>query len=59
MLLHVSNTAFGCSGVKRNVIIKSPDTDVLVLAVHYFPKMEHIAGIWIETGIITSTTDKR
>ena len=61
MLLHVSssNTDFGCSGVRGNVIIKSADTDVLVLAVHYFPKMDHIDGMWIETGVITSSTDKR
>ena len=59
--LHVSssNTAFGSSGVKGNVIIKSPDTDVPVLAVHCFPKMDHIDCIWIETGVITNTTDKR
>jgi len=59
LLVSFSNTAFGCSCVTGNVVIKSPDTDVLVLAVHYFPKMDHIDGIWIETGVITNTIGKR
>ena len=43
MLLHAirTNKVFAESGVKGRVIIKSPDTDVLVLCVHYFSKLQH------------------
>lgn len=42
----------------KESVIKSPDSDVLVLAVHYFTKMEHVDSMWDETGTITSTDDK-
>ncbi|KAH1168808.1 hypothetical protein KIL84_013398 [Mauremys mutica] len=53
-----ANTAFGSLGVKGTVVIRSPDTDILVLAVQYFPKMEHIGNMGVETGTITNTTGK-
>ena len=45
---------FAARGVEGTVVIKSPDTDVL--AVNYFPTT---VKTWLETGTITSTTDKR
>ena len=41
------------------VIIKTPDTDVLVLAIHYYPQMNRVKEFWIETGTVTRTTDLR
>jgi hypothetical protein len=37
--------------------VKSPDMDVLVLLVHYFPKMKNTSELWFQTGLITSTKD--
>ena len=61
MLLHAGfvDADFAARGVQITVVIRSPDTDVLVLAVYYFPKMANTAKTWLETGTITSTTDKR
>ena len=61
MLLHAvsANADFGLRDVPGTIIIRSPDTDVLVLVVQYFPKMANTVTMLIETGIITSTTDKR
>jgi hypothetical protein len=39
--------------------VKSPDTDVLVLLVHYFPNMKNTSELWFQTGLITSTKDCR
>ena len=39
--------------------MKSPDTDVVVLLVHYFPKMKNTSEFWFQTGLITSTKDCR
>ena len=39
------------------VIIKTPDTDVLVLAFHYYPQMDRVKEFMIETGTVTRTTD--
>jgi hypothetical protein len=33
--------------------------DVLVLLVHYFPKMKNTSELWFQTGLITSTKDYR
>lgn len=61
MLLHAgfADSDFGARGVLGTVIIKSSDTDVLVLAAYCFPKMANTVNMWIETGTFTSTTDKR
>jgi hypothetical protein len=29
------------------IVVKSPDTDVLVLLVHYFPKMKNTSELWL------------
>jgi hypothetical protein len=61
MILHAmhANRAFADLNAKGTVVIKSSDTDVLVLALHYFPQMDHIDQMWIETGVITAATDLR
>ena len=53
MIFHATyaDKQFGMKQVKGRIITKSPDTDVLVLAVHFFP--------WFQTGSITSTRDGR
>ena len=61
MILHAmaANREFGCSGLQGRIIIRSPDTDVLVLAVHYFPQMLSTKELWIQTGTVTNTADHR
>ena len=62
MLLHAAhaNDTFSAAGIQGRIVIKSPDTDVLVLAVHYFPQMDSVKERWIETGVVSiRTTDLR
>ena len=61
MLLHAihADKVFAESGVKGRIIIKSPDTDVLVLCVHYFSKLQHTQELWFQTGTVSSTKDRR
>ena len=61
MLPHAvsANADFGSRDVPGTIMFRSPDTYVLVLAVHYFPKIANTVTMCIETSIITSTTDKR
>ena len=40
---------------ERVIYIRSPNTDVLVLAVHCFRKMEDVKELWFETGTCTSS----
>ena len=47
------------NNVQGRIIVKCPDTDVLVLLVHYFSKMKNTSGLWFQTGLITSTNDCR
>ena len=58
-MLVFAEADFAARGVQGTVVIRSPDTGVLVLAVNYFPKMANTVKMWLETGTITSTTDKR
>ena len=41
--------------VQGCIVVKSPDMEVLVLYVHYFPKMKNTSELWFQTGLITST----
>jgi hypothetical protein len=61
MLLHAihADKVFAEFGVKGRIIIKSPDTDVLVLCVHYFSKLQHTQELWFQTGTVSSTKDRR
>lgn len=36
------------------IVIKSPDTDVLVLLVYYFSRMSITSELWFQTGTITA-----
>lgn len=61
MILHAihADKTFGESGIKGRIIVKSPDTDVLILCIHYFPSMQHTQELWFHTGSITNTMDGR
>jgi hypothetical protein len=48
-----ADTRFG------DIIIKSPDTDVLLLCIHFFPSMRNIKELWFKTGTVTRTKDGR
>jgi hypothetical protein len=43
MILHAihADKTFGESGIKGRIIVKSPDTDFLILCIHFFPSMQH------------------
>jgi hypothetical protein len=59
MILHAihADKTFGESGIKGRIIVKSPDTDVLILRIHYFPSMQNTQELWFHTGSITNTKD--
>ena len=59
MILHAMDADSKCTGDDGRIIIKRPDTDIVVLAVYYFPKMKHVPEVWIETGRVTKTADQR
>ena len=56
LLLHAwdANNSFASPG---RIIIKTPDTDVVVLAVCYYPKLKNTNELWVETGRVTGCTD--
>jgi hypothetical protein len=60
MLLHTihADKVFAESGVKGRIIIESPDSDVLVLCVHYFSKLQHTQELWFQTGTVSSSKDR-
>ena len=43
------------NSVKGRVIIRSKDTDVLVLAIHYHQQMKNVKELWIECGTTKAT----
>ena len=55
----LADQIFESTHQKGRIIVKSPDTDVLVLCVHYFSKFRSTKEMWIQTGIVTGTTDLR
>ena len=61
MLLHAihADTRFGDMNVKGRIIIKSTDTDVLLLCIHFFPSMRNTKELWFKTGTVTRTKDGR
>ena len=61
MVLHVihADRMFGEKRTKGQIIVKSPDTDVLVLCVHYFSSLQYTDELWFQTGTISSTKDGR
>ena len=44
---------------KSSIVLNSPDTDVLVLLIHYFPQMTSTCEVWFQTGMVTSIKDCR
>ena len=58
-LYYEIHNVFERNDMTGRVIIKTPDTDVLVLAIHYYPQMDRVKEFWIETGTVTRTTDLR
>ena len=61
MILHAAKASERLSptSTSARLIILSPDTDVLVLLVHYFDRMRAFSKCWMETGTITKTLDLR
>ena len=43
--------------VRGRAIIKSPDTDVVVLAIHYFSKCTAVDEVWLEIGGASQDVD--
>lgn len=41
---------FALSGHNGEIIVESSDTDVLVLLIHHFPKMENTDKLWLRVG---------
>jgi hypothetical protein len=54
IILHAlySDKLYQENNVQGRIVVKSPDTDVLVLLVHYFPKMKNPSELWFQTGLI-------
>ena len=61
IILHAlySDKLYQENNVQGRIVVKSPETDVLVLSVHYFPNMKNTSELWFQTGLITSTKDCR
>lgn len=57
MILHAVNANSRISSGR--LIVQTPDTDVLVLLVYYFEKMDAFKECWMETGSSTKTLDLR
>lgn len=43
---------------RRQIVIKTPDTDVLVLTAHYFSHLKHTDEVWLEMGRMTAMEDQ-
>ena len=59
MILHAMDADLKFMGDDGRIVIKTPDTDVIVLDLYYFPQKKHVSGFWIETGRVTKTADQR
>jgi hypothetical protein len=61
IILHAlhADEQFGKSSVQGRIIIKSSDSDVLVLCVHYYPRMQNTDQLWLLMGSVTSIKDGR
>jgi hypothetical protein len=61
IMLHAlySDKLYQDNKVQCCIVVKSPDTEVFVLYVHYCPNMENTSELWFQTGLITSTKDCR
>jgi hypothetical protein len=54
IILHAlhADEQFGKSSVQGRIIIKSSDSDVLVLCVHYYPRMQNTDQLWLLMGSV-------
>lgn len=61
MILHAVKASEKLSRTSKTarLVVQSPDTDVLVLLVHYFERMKAFTECWMETGTITKILDLR
>jgi hypothetical protein len=52
MVLHAmhADKEFGRKNTKGRILVKSPDTDVFVLCLHFFPSMSNTKELWFQTG---------
>ena len=57
MIFHAvkPDSSFKENSVKGRGIIRSKDTDVFVLAIHYYPHIKNVKELWIECGTTTAT----
>ena len=61
IILHAlySEKLYQENNIQDRIVVKSPNTDVLVRLIHYFHKMKNTSELWFQTGLITSTKDCR
>lgn len=45
--------------VTGRVIVRSPNTNVLLLLIHYYPQMTNTDELWFQTGVLSSARDGR
>ena len=59
MIFHAfhADEMFVGKDVKGRIVIKSDDTDVLVLAVHFYPMLQNTKELWVQTVAIGSLKD--
>ena len=50
MILHAVDADTKFTGDDGRIVIKTPDTDVVVLALYHFRQMKLVSEFWIETG---------
>ncbi|CAC5369229.1 unnamed protein product [Mytilus coruscus] len=55
--LYADNQIFS-NRTKGRIVVQSSDTDVLVLCVHYFPKLAN-TELWFQTGSVSNLKDGR
>ena len=59
MILHAVDADSKVTGDDGKIVIKTPDTYVVLLDLYYFPQKKHVSGFWIETGRVKKTADQR
>ena len=54
-----ADSEFGARNVKGRIVIRCSDTDVLVLCIHYFGRLEHTNELWLFMGSVVKGRDSR
>ena len=59
MIFHamLEDQRFREEGTTGRIIIKCPDTDVFVLAVHHFKELNNTDELWFQTGVLSTNKD--